>query len=85
MPRCLRCGAGAEWIEGNVPPADRRAALRHDPERVLEKLKTVVLTPWDVRRNYDPDDKVFADRLSNLIQVKIRVRILDTPAPEEKP
>ena len=28
MPKCLRCGAGAEWIEGRVPKSESRELAR---------------------------------------------------------
>lgn len=33
MSKCLRCGAGAEWIEGKAPPADCKACDRLMTER----------------------------------------------------
>jgi hypothetical protein len=38
MAKCLRCGAGSEWIEGN-----RR--VKPEPEPEMDKLHDPVLTP----------------------------------------
>ena len=34
--KCLRCGAGAEWLQGHRPPPDR-AELLKEAARALER------------------------------------------------
>ena len=57
MPKCLRCGAGSEWIEGRVPV--ERATLEKRVRAILEEpfwLNTLDPEKQTYERQHDDTD-----------------------------
>lgn len=53
MSRCLRCGAGSEWIEGKVPDqpkatSEQHEILRRSLERGLKLMQQEAPTMVDI-------------------------------------
>jgi len=53
MSKCLRCGAGSDWIEGKVPAKPRDDEifdLRNEVERlrtIITELRIILDNDWD--------------------------------------